>query len=59
MSISIHVPIGTITVSGNMCPQDGVYRAKNNSRRYICRRGRHMPYANGKGELLELESYLC
>jgi hypothetical protein len=59
MSISIHVPIGTITVSGNLCPQDGVYKTKYSSRRYICRRGKFMPRPKGKDYLLELESYLC
>jgi len=58
MSIPIHVPIGFITVSGNTCPQDGVYISKNNSRRYICRREKVMPKVYGEDKLLELESYL-
>lgn len=59
MSISIHVPLGTITVSGNLCPQDGVYKSEDISRRYICRRGGYMPKLRDKEGLLELESYLC
>jgi len=58
MSISIHVPIGHITVSGNFCPQDGIYKPKDAYRRYICRRGRIMPRVFDKDALFELESYL-
>jgi len=57
--MSIHIPIGFITISGNPCPQDGVYKSQNSIRRYICRRGKSMPYPNGGEGLLELESYLC
>jgi len=59
MSNPFHVPIGTITVSGNLCPQDGIYKSKHSSRRYICRRGQFMPKHLGCDGLLELESYLC
>jgi len=57
--MSIHVPIGFTTVSGNPCPQDGVYISKHNNRRYICRRGKAMPKPLNEDSLLELESYLC
>ena len=57
--MSIHVPIGFTTVSGNPCPQDGIYISKHNNRRYICRRGKAMPKPLNEDSLLELESYLC
>ena len=59
MGIQLHVPLGTVVVSGNPCPQDGIYISKNGSRRYICRRGRAMPKVQGKDKLLRLDSYLC
>lgn len=57
--MSIHVPIGFTTVSGNLCPQDGVYKAKQNNRLYICSHGNPMPKHLGQDTLLELVSYIC
>ena len=52
-----HVPMGYFTISGNLCPQDGVYLSTNDNSRSICRRGRLMPANNGNRTGWILESY--
>jgi len=52
-----HVPIGYFTISGNLCPQDGVYLSSNGHSRFVCWRGRPMPANDGKQTGWILESY--
>ena len=54
--ILVHnVPIGYSIVSGNLCPENGVYTY--NKRHCICKRGETMPLCNGKAIVWALESY--
>jgi len=51
------VPIGYLTVSGNECPQDGVYLSTNDNHRTICRKGEFIPQRNGFDVTYRLEAY--
>ena len=51
------IPIGYLTVSGNLCSQSGVYRSANDNQRLICWKGRVMPKLKGREIGLILESY--
>ena len=53
-----HVSIGYSSVSGNLCPQDGVYKYANNNREFFCDRGSVFPQSSGIDVCVTLMSYV-
>jgi hypothetical protein len=57
MIAPLNVPIGYFIITGNLCPQDGIYRAANDNSRSICNKGEVMPEIAGQETGWTLESY--